>query len=129
LYNLGLGELPASYAAPRVVGAKDKGSNGVDFRGFDVIVNTAIAVEGDYRLEAWLEGSDGEPFAWEQSEPVHLTPGLRDLSLSFQERQIKAFKAKAPYKPVALKVLYGSDYTVVDQVEIASEGSSLNRHP
>jgi hypothetical protein len=124
LYNLGLGELPAAYASPRVTSTKDKGGSGVDFHGFDLIVNTAIAVEGDYRLEAWLEGSDGEPFAWETSEPVHLSPGLRDLSMSFKERKIKLFKAKSPYKLVALKLLYGNGYTVVDQVDLAFDPSS-----
>jgi len=84
-----------------------------------VVVSAGIAVEGDYRLEAWLEGSDGEPFAWETGDPVHLTPGLRQLSLSFQERKIKLFKANAPYKLVALKLLYGSGYTVVKQIDVA----------
>jgi hypothetical protein len=124
LYNLGLGELPPAYASPRVTSAKAKDGSGVDFHGFDVIVNTAIAVEGDYRLEAWLESSDGEPFAWETSEPVHLSPGVHDLSLSFKERKIKLFKAKSPYKLAALKVLYGSGYTVVDQVDLAFDPSS-----
>jgi len=120
LYNLGLGEVDPQYASPRVTSAKAKDVPGaVDFHGFDVVVNTGIAVEGDYRLEAWLEGSDGEPFAWETGDPVHLTPGLRDLSLSFKDRKIKLFKAKAPYKLVALKLLYGSGYIVVSQLDVA----------
>src|SRR6185437_11387130 len=58
LYNLGLGEVDAQYASPRVTSAKAKDAPGaVDFHGFDVLVNAGIAVEGDYRLEAWLEGS------------------------------------------------------------------------
>ena len=93
-----------------------------------MVVNTAIAVEGDYRLEAWLEGSDGELFAWESSDPVHLAPGLRDLTLSFKERKIKAFKAKSPYKLVGLKLLYGNGYTVVDEVNLAFDPGFLAKH-
>jgi hypothetical protein len=48
--------------------------------------------------------------------------------LSFKDRKIKAFKAKSPYKLAALKLLSGSGYTVVDQVDLAFDPSSLTKH-
>jgi hypothetical protein len=128
LYHLGIAALESTQSVtPTVTGAAaiDADQDG-DFDSLDFTVNTAIAVEGDYRLEGWLESSNGALVAWKTTDPVHLSPGLQDLTISFAGQTINAFKANGPYKLIALKVLFGGGYTVIDEIDVAYETSAFS---
>jgi len=72
-----------------------------------------------YRLEGWLVGADGALVTWASSEPISLTEGTHSMSLTFGGPAINAHRANGPFTLVALKLLGGEGYTVLDNTPVA----------
>ncbi|MFQ5611717.1 MAG: hypothetical protein ACE5H9_06250, partial [Anaerolineae bacterium] len=129
LYNLGLTAIESAQSVtPTVVNVAtpDLDQDG-DFDSLDFTVNAVIAVEGDYRLEGWLEGNNGALIAWQTSGPVHLTPGSQNLLLSFDGSTINNFRANGPYKLTGLKLLFGTfAYQIINEVNVAYETAAYS---
>jgi hypothetical protein len=99
--------------------------SGVDLDGdglYDLLViEVQVEVEeaGQYRLEGWLEGQDGSLISWASSDPLSLAVGVHSLSLPFSGPAIHAHKTDGPFTLMALKLLKGDAYEVLDEVDIA----------
>ncbi|MFQ5616884.1 MAG: PKD domain-containing protein, partial [Anaerolineales bacterium] len=120
LYGFRLDSPGAASVLPQVTEAAgvDRDGDGT-FDELNFEVETTLAAPGQYRLEGWLESADGFLVAWATSDPVTLEAGSQSLSLSFDGRAINAQGIDGPYKLVALKVLFGDDYTVIDEIDVA----------
>jgi uncharacterized repeat protein (TIGR02543 family) len=88
-----------------------------DFLKIDVQVEVEEA--GEHRLEGWLEGEDGRLISWASSDPVSLTLGTHSLSLPFSGPAISAHNVDGPLTLMALKLLAGDGYEVLDEVDVA----------
>lgn len=107
-------------SAPVEVAALDPNSDGkIDQLQFTL--HTTLAVPGSYLLQGWLQNSEGKLIAWETSAPVGLAAGSQSLSLTFAGDQIKAQGLAGPYQLVALKILFGPNELVIDEVALAAE--------
>jgi hypothetical protein len=99
--------------------------SGLDLDGdglYDLLViDVQVEVtEADlYRLEGWLEGEDGSLVSWASSDPVALTVGTHSLSLLFSGLAIHAHHTDGPFTLMALKLLRGDAYEVLDEVDVA----------
>jgi hypothetical protein len=99
--------------------------SGVDLDGdglYDLLViEVQVEVEeaGQYRLEGWLEGQDGSLISWASSDPLSLAVGVHSLSLPFSGPAIRAYNTDGPFTLMALKLLKGDAYEVLDEVDIA----------
>jgi hypothetical protein len=86
-----------------------------------LVIHVQVEVEeaGQYRLEGWLEGQDGSLISWASSEPVSLAVGTYSLSLAFSGPAIHAHNTDGPFTLMALKLLRGDAYEVLDEVDVA----------
>lgn len=76
-----------------------------------------VSQSGSYKLEAWLADQNGNLVTWAVGSATALTPGVKNLSVTFDGANILARGIPGPYKIVALKVLNGSvPYSVIDEV-------------
>jgi hypothetical protein len=104
--------------------------SGIDLDDDDLYDQLVIDVQVDvseanqYRVEGWLEGPDGSLMVYAISDPVSLDTGLQSLSLAFDGRAINGRGLDGPYTVVALKILDGTNYDVLDEVE--KTGLELN---
>jgi len=91
-----------------------------------LMISAQVEVEeaGQYRLEGWLEGADDSLIQWTSSDPVSLDVGTHGLSLVFNGSAVHARKADGPFTLMALKLLRGSGYEVLDEVDVAYTTSS-----
>jgi hypothetical protein len=101
---------------------------GVDTDGdgqFDqLVIETTVEVEPDeggqaYRLEGWLVDENDSLISWAVGDPQVLAEGLQTLSLAFDGRIIHEHGVDGPYTLMALKVLPGDRYEVLNMVDIA----------
>jgi hypothetical protein len=99
--------------------------SGVDLDGdglYDLLViNVRVEVDapGRYRLEGWLEDEDGSLVSWTRSDPTDLTEGIHSLSLAFSGPAIQAHNTDGPFTLMAVKLLRGDAYEIVDEVDVA----------
>jgi PKD repeat protein len=101
--------------------------SGVDLDGdglYDLLtINVQVEVEVEdaspYRLEGWLEGEDGSLISWASSDPVSLAVGTHSLSLAFSGPTIHAHNKDGPFTLMALKLLRGDVYEVLDEVDVS----------
>jgi hypothetical protein len=117
------GILPGGYA-----------DSGVDLDGdglYDLLVVEAqVEMEeaGRYRLEGWLEGAGGTLISWAAGDPISVTVvGTHTLSLAFSGPAIHAHNTAGPFTLMALKLLKGDGYEVVDEVDVAYTTSAYTR--
>lgn len=97
----------------------DTPANGYDQLIVDVQVNVTPPDENaEYRVEGWLEAPDGTLVAYGISDPTYLTTGLQMLSLPFDGRMINGQGIDGPYRVIALRILRGSTYDVLDEVAV-----------
>jgi hypothetical protein len=84
-------------------------------------IDVQIEVEeaGGHRLEGWLETEDGRLISWASSDPVSLDVGIHTLSLVFKGPIINAHNVNGPLTLMALKLLAGDGYEVLDEVDVA----------
>jgi hypothetical protein len=99
--------------------------SGVDLNGDGLYDLLAISVRvevdepGRYRLEGWLEGEDGSLVSWARSDATDLAVGTQRLTLAFSGPSIRAHNTDGPFTLMALKLLKGDGYEVVDEVDVA----------
>jgi hypothetical protein len=86
-----------------------------------LVINVHVEVDeaGPYRLEGWLEGEDGFLVSWASSDPIDLTVGTHSLPLAFSGPAIRAHNTDGPFTLMALKLLKGDGYEIVDEVDVA----------
>jgi PKD repeat protein len=86
-----------------------------------LVIDVQVEVtEADvYRLEGWLEGEDGSLISWASGDPIALTVGTHSLSLPFSGPAIHAHNTNGPFTLMALKLLKGNGYQVLDEAEVA----------
>jgi hypothetical protein len=85
----------------------------------EIDVDIEVEEAGLHRLEGWLEGPGGALVSWASTEPVSLTEGVQLITLAFSGPAINAHRADGPYTLVALKLIGGAGYNVLDEVDIA----------
>jgi hypothetical protein len=97
---------------------------GVDLDGdglYDQLVidvEVEVSAAGPYRIEGWLEGPDGSLIVYAISGPTDLGTGLQTLSLAFDGRAINGRGMDGPYTVIALRILDGTAYDVLDEVQV-----------
>jgi hypothetical protein len=87
-----------------------------------LVIHVQVEVEeaGQYRLEGWLEGEDGSLISWASSDLVSLAAvGAHSLFLAFSGPAIHAHNMDGPFTLMALKLLRGDAYEVLDEVDVA----------
>jgi hypothetical protein len=86
-----------------------------------LVINVRVEVDepGRYRLEGWLEGEDGSLVSWTRSDATDLTVGSHSLSLTFSGPAIQSHNTDGPFTLMALKLLKGDVYEIVDEVDVA----------
>jgi hypothetical protein len=98
--------------------------SGLDLDGdglYDLLViNVQVEADeaGQYRLEGWL-AKDGSLISWAGGDPVTLITGAHSLSLTFSGPAINAHNTDGPFTLMALKLLEGSEYEVIDEIDVA----------
>ncbi len=98
--------------------------SGVDLDGdarYDLLrIDVPVEVDeaGQYRLEGWLE-KDEALISWAIGQLTTLTTGTHTLSLSFSGPAINAHNTAGPFTLMALKLIQGSGYQVLDEVDVA----------
>jgi hypothetical protein len=101
---------------------------GVDVDGdgrFDqLVITTTLVIEtGEggqaYRVEGWLVDPNGALISWAISDPQVLSEGVHNLALAFDGRTINEHGVDGPFTLVALKVLPGNTYAVLDEKDVA----------
>jgi hypothetical protein len=109
--------------------------SGVDTDGdgrFDeLVITTALVVEpGEggqaYRVEGWLVSANGALVAWSTSTPQVFSEGMHSVPLTFDGRMINQHGVDGPFKLVALKVLPGGTYQVIEEVDVAHTTQAYN---
>jgi len=100
--------------------------SGLDLDGdglYDLLeVDVQVEVEeaGQYRLEGWMGGGGGSLISWAAGDPISVTTvGTYTLSLAFSGPAISAHNTDGPFTLIALKLLRGDGYEVVDEVDVA----------
>ncbi len=94
----------------------DLNSNSL-FDQLRVDVQVQISLPDQYRIEGWLEDSNGDLIVYSISDPTSLGVGTDTLSLSFDGRAINGHKVDGPYTVVALRILGDTTYDVLDEVK------------
>jgi len=89
-----------------------------DLLAIDVQVEVEEGEAGQHRLEGWL-AKDGSLISWASSEPISLTVGTHVISLTFSGPAISAHNTDGPFTLMALKLLEGEGYEVLDEVDVA----------
>jgi len=79
-----------------------------------------------YRVEGWLVDTHGSLASWTISDPQVLAVGSHSLALDFDGRIINERGVDGPFTLVALKVLPGDTYAVLDEVNVAYTTASYN---
>jgi len=79
-----------------------------------------------YRIEGWLVDTHGALVAWAVSNSQVLNVGTHTMNLAFDGRMINEHGVDGPFTLVALKILPGGSYSVLDEVPVAHTTSSYN---
>lgn len=115
------GEIGAMTVVPTLV----FGDRGVDLDGDGLYDQLVVDVQVDvssphgnaeYRVEGWLVAGDGSLLAYGISQPTYLGTGLQTLSLPFDGQAINGQGVDGPYSVMALRILDGASYDVLDEV-------------
>jgi hypothetical protein len=96
----------------------DLDSNGL-YDQLVIDVQVEVSQADQYRVEGWLESSEGSLIAYAISDPTALDIGLQTLSLAFDGRSINDKGLDGPYTLMALKILRGDVYEVLDEIDVA----------
>ena len=89
-------------------------------------VQVEVSEADQYRIEGWLEGPDDSLIVYAVSDPTDLGTGLQTLSLAFDGRAINAKGVDGPYTLIALKVLPGDLYEILDEIDVAYTTSAYD---
>jgi hypothetical protein len=110
---------------------------GVDVDGdgrFDqLVIQTTLAIEAGeggqaYRVEGWLVDASGALISWAISDPQVLSEGSHNLALAFDGQTINEHGVDGPFTLVALKVLPGNTYAVLDEIAEAYTTQNYNHN-